>query len=531
MRSLSSSTKASFSTTMVAAIILLFFSGTSDDVLADHVGSSNDINSYKEYGFYQLVSDCLSMSSVGNCPNHWYSVQQGGKTLLDWDVSMIKDMSDAFAYQYTFNGDLSKWDVSSVTRFERMFNYATSYEGVGVETWDTSKAESMQDMFWEATKFNGKVSGWNTNKVINMKWMFDKAKSFAQDVSGWTKHDGNAQCGYYGSNYDFSCTGGVGADTSLMFLDAEAFLASYNCGVDGPPKACTPSGNDVSAGFAEYAPAATFDPSVYTVEWFNSDAASDYYTLDDTTIWGTPRLDVQSGETITDMKFELNEEYAKMIGGCVLPGVLVAVFMFVFTLLFFAFKFATCCIWVVTGSCECCLRSKIPTASEKTFAKCVVVVCALISIVGCGLIYWGASELPLAVSDVVKELSDSLNILTSDVDIIEAAYTNSAALIPDGGQDEKVQISNTVASVQSTVSTFENEVEMYVEQTERAAIALASFLLVISLICGGLVFGNFKKCLFFASIPLWLFMLVSWIMFGVFTVSYTHLTLPTILLV
>jgi len=518
----SSSSKVSFSTTMVAAFVLLFFSGSDDfekfnSVLADHdVGTSNDITTYKDYGFYQLVSDCLSESSVGNCPSHWYSVQQGGKTLLDWDVSMIKDMSDAFANQYTFNGDLSKWDVSSVTRFERMFMYATSYEGVGVETWDTSKAESMQDMFWEATKFNGKVSGWNTNKVINMKWMFDKAKSFAQDVSGWTKHEGNSQCGYYGSNFDYSCTGGVGADTTMMFLDAEAFLASYNCGVDGPPKACTPSGNDVSAGFAEYAPAATFDPSVYTVEWFNSDAASDYYTLDDTTIWGTPRLDVQSGETITDMKFELNEEYAKMIGGCVLPGVLVAVFMFVFTLLFFAFKFATCCIWVVTGSCECCLRSKIPTASDKAFAKCVVVVCALISIVGCGLIYWGASELPLAVSDVVKELSDSLNILTSDVDIIEAAYTNSAALIPDGGQDEKVQISNTVASVQSTVNTFENEVEMYVEQTEQAAIALATFLLVISIICGGLVFGNFKKCLFFASIPLWLFMLVSWIMFGVF---------------
>ena len=517
-----SSSSASLAMTMVAAILLFFSGGEGfekfNSVLANHVGGSNDINYYKEYGFYQLVSECLSESSVGNCPNHWYSMQQG-KTLLDWDVSMIEDMSDAFAYQYTFNGDLSKWDVSSVTRFERMFNYATSYEGVGVETWDTSNAESMQDMFWEATKFNGKVSGWNTNKVINMKWMFDKAKSFAQDVSGWTKHDGNVQCGYFGSNYDFSCTGGVGADTSLMFLDAEAFLASYNCGVDGPPKACTPialGGNDVSSGFAEYAPASTFDPSVYTVEWFNSDAASDYYTLDDSTIWGTPRLDVQSGETITNMKFELNEEYAKMIGGCVLPGVLVAVFMFVFTLLFFAFKFATCCIWVVTGSCECVLRSKTPTAFAKTFAKCVVVVCALISIVGCGLIYWGASELPLAVSDVVKGLSDSLNILTSDVDIIDAAYTNSAALIPDGGQDEKVQISNTVASVQSTVSTFENEVEMYVEQTEQAAIALASFLLVISLICGGLVFGNFKKCLFFASIPLWLFMLVSWIMFGVF---------------
>jgi len=196
--------------TMVAAV-LLFFSGSNDfekfnSVLAVHdCGASEDINKCKENGFYQLVSECLSMSSVGNCQNHWYSLKQEGKTLLDWDVSMIKDMSDAFGYQYTFNGDLSKWDVSSVTSFVRMFNYATSYEGVGVETWDTSKAESMQDMFWEATKFNGKVSGWNTNKVENMKWMFDKAKSFAQDVSGWTKHDGNSQCDYDGSNYDFSC--------------------------------------------------------------------------------------------------------------------------------------------------------------------------------------------------------------------------------------------------------------------------------------------------------------------------------------
>jgi len=70
--------------------------------------------------------------------------------------------------------------------------------------------------------------------------------------------------------------------------------------------------------------------------------------------------------------------------------------------------------------------------------------------------------------------------------------------------------------VKTTVNTFENEVEKYVEQTEQAAIALASFLLVVSLICGSLVFGNFKKCIFFASVPLWLLLLIAWIMFGVF---------------
>ena len=524
---------------LLLVVVLVGGGGTKSSSFVRFAEASHSTNivDYYDDGFYELVQECLAVDPVeGECPSHWYSAQQGVNKLSEWDVSNIKNMYDAFYYAsqfngdlsswdvssvtnmeymfgwaYLFNGDLSKWDVSSVTTFNGMFSWAHSFEGKGLETWDTSNVKDTRDMFWEASSFDGKISNWNTDSVTDMVWMFDKASSFAQDVSGWTKHDGNTLCDWEQS----VCSGGVGADTSLMFLDATKFLSMYNCGINGPPKECTPSGTAASSGFSEYAPAKTFDPSVYTVEWFNL-AASGYYTLDDMTIWGTPRLDIESGTTITNMKFKLNEEYAKMIGGCVLPGVLVAVFIFVLTLLYFAFKFATCCLWVVTGSCECCFKSKVPSACQKKTAKFVVVLCALISIVGCGLIYWGASELPIAVNDVVKDLGHSLDVMDVDVDVIDAAYTNAAGLIPDGGQDEKVEISNTRASVKSTVNTFENEVEKYVERTEQAAIALASFLLVVSLICGGLVFGNFKKCIFFASVPLWLLLLISWIMFGVF---------------
>ena len=528
--------------TLLLVVVLVGGGGTKSSSFVRFAEASHSTNivDYYDDGFYELVQECLAVDPVeGECPSHWYSAQQGVNKLSEWDVSNIKNMYDAFYYAsqfngdlsswdvssvtnmgymfgsaYLFNGDLSKWDVSSVTTFNGMFSWAHSFEGKGLETWDTSNVKDTRDMFWEASSFDGKISNWNTDSVTDMVWMFDKASSFAQDVSGWTKHDGDTLC-TWDQNMSLECSGGVGADTSLMFLDATKFLSMYNCGINGPPKECTPSGTAASSGFSEYAPAKTFDPSVYTVEWFNL-AASGYYTLDDMTIWGTPRLDIESGTTITNMKFKLNEEYAKMIGGCVLPGVLVAVFIFVLTFLYFAFKFATCCLWVVTGSCECCFKSKVPSACQKKTAKFVVVLCALISIVGCGLIYWGASELPIAVNDVVKDLGHSLDVMDVDVDVIDAAYTNAAGLIPDGGQDEKVEISNTRASVKSTVNTFENEVEKYVERTEQAAIALASFLLVVSLICGGLVFGNFKKCIFFASVPLWLLLLISWIMFGVF---------------
>ena len=513
-QSLVSSVKATTGFVLVATTMMLFLLGS-----ASAAGAPN-LSGRETYGFDAVVWECLEIDPIkGECGSG-YSNALGsifGADLKDWDVSMIKNMDYAFYSAYAFNGDLSNWDVSSATSMYGMFSYSQSFEGDGLETWNTGNVKNMQDMFWEAPKFNGKISNWDTTSATTMKWMFDQAKKFDQDVSGWTYHDGNTTCDWSeeGSEWVYTCSGGQGAETELMFQDAEAFLSKYNCGVNGPPRDCT-SNAQGAAVLAGDPGDVKFDPTTYDVSWFNSDAATDRYTLDDKTIWGTPRFDVQSGKTITNMKFELNEDYARMIGGCVLPGVLVAGFFLVLNLLFFMFKFATCCFWVVTGACECCLKSKIPTSSEKTFAKCFVVVCALISIVGCGLIYWGASELPHAVADVVDVLESAVNVLRDDVDKIDSAYDNAESFLSDGGQHEKVQIANTLASVESTVDTFENEVEKYVEKTEQAAIALATFLLVVSLVCGGLVFGNFKKCIFFASIPLWLFVLVSWIMFGVF---------------
>ena len=501
--------KATFA--LVATMLLL---GTRATLRAS--AATPDLSGYITGGLDRVVRECLEHEPFkGECGSK-YSPELGsnfGADLKDWDVSMIQNMDYSFNSAFSFNGDLSNWVVSSATSMYGMFAWAQSFEGDGLENWNTGNVKNMQDMFWEAQNFNGKISNWDTTSATTMKWMFDQAKKFDQDVSGWTHHDGNTVCGWVEPDWNYTCSGGIGAETELMFQDAEAFLSKYNCGVNGPPRDCTSNAQGAAVSWVD---PMTFDPTTYDVSWFNSDAATDLYTLDDKTIWGTPRFDVQSGKTITNMKFELNEDYAKMIGGCVLPGVLVAGFFLVLTLLFFMFKFATCCFWVVTGACECCLKSKIPTSSEKSFAKCFVVVCALISIVGCGLIYWGASELPHAVADVVDVLDSAVNVLRDDVDKIESAYDNAGSFLSDGGQNEKVQIQNTLASVESTVDTFENEVEKYVEKTEQAAIALATFLLVVSLVCGGLVFGNFKKCIFFASIPLWLFVLVSWIMFGVF---------------
>jgi hypothetical protein len=53
-------------------------------------------------------------------------------------------MSGMF-YQTPFNGDISRWNVSSVTDMSYMFH---------------------------STPFDGDISGWNVSSVTNMEWMF-----------------------------------------------------------------------------------------------------------------------------------------------------------------------------------------------------------------------------------------------------------------------------------------------------------------------------------------------------------------------
>ena len=48
-----------------------------------------------------------------------------------------------FSYVTSFNGDIPKWDVSTVSGMHTMFSYAASFNG-GIPKWDVSSLTCTQ---------------------------------------------------------------------------------------------------------------------------------------------------------------------------------------------------------------------------------------------------------------------------------------------------------------------------------------------------------------------------------------------------
>ena len=100
------------------------------------------------------------------------------------DLSYVTSMQNMFRDASSFNGDLSGWDVSAVTNMNRMFAAASSFNG-DLSGWNVSAVTNMNSMFVVASSFNGDLSGWNVSAVTNMNSMFVVASVFNGDLSGW----------------------------------------------------------------------------------------------------------------------------------------------------------------------------------------------------------------------------------------------------------------------------------------------------------------------------------------------------------
>ena len=122
------------------------------------------------------------VSSVTNMGWMFYNTGSFNGDISAWDVSSVTDMSRMFEGARSFNGDISAWDVSSVTNMSGMF-FRSPFNG-DISAWDVSSVTNMALMF-AGSPFNGDISAWDISSVTHMDGMFDSADSFEQNLGSW----------------------------------------------------------------------------------------------------------------------------------------------------------------------------------------------------------------------------------------------------------------------------------------------------------------------------------------------------------
>ena len=129
--------------------------------------------------FRSAISDCLSFDPAnGNCVDSEYG------SMLDWDVSNVTDMKEAFKDRSDFNAKIGSWDVSNVTTMGYMFYKATLFNQ-DIGNWDVSNVTDMGLMFIDADSFNQDIGDWDVSNVTSMRNMFNGATSFNQPIGDW----------------------------------------------------------------------------------------------------------------------------------------------------------------------------------------------------------------------------------------------------------------------------------------------------------------------------------------------------------
>ena len=135
----------------------------------------NDISSFSTYScrpaskkeLKEIINDRISKEGP-NCD------------LNDIDTSLIIDMSSLF-YESSFNGNISRWNVSKVTNMGFMF--AESRFNQDISEWNVSNVVVMTGTF-SYSIFNQPISNWYVSNVKSMIHMFRESK-FNQDISNW----------------------------------------------------------------------------------------------------------------------------------------------------------------------------------------------------------------------------------------------------------------------------------------------------------------------------------------------------------
>ncbi len=141
-------------------------------------GSASDLIDIPQWG--SIVWSSFYRTFKG-CNNTSFTQISATDNPISNNVILMNEMFRDATY---FNGYVNGFDTSNVENMQYVFRDAINFNQ-DISSWDTSNVENMGFMFDNASSFNQDISSWDTSNVTTMIYMFYKATNFNQDISGW----------------------------------------------------------------------------------------------------------------------------------------------------------------------------------------------------------------------------------------------------------------------------------------------------------------------------------------------------------
>lgn len=161
-------------------------------------------------------------------------------------ISGLKEMHFAFLCSGITEIDLTGFDVSQVTSFERTFSECYSLININISNWNTKNATSMNGMFSHCRALTSlDLSSFNTNNVTNMAYMFQNCSNLKSlDISNF--NTSNSSLSFAFQNCKLEQIGMVYSDSTTINKVAENLYTASNCDIyylDANPSELKPVSN------------------------------------------------------------------------------------------------------------------------------------------------------------------------------------------------------------------------------------------------------------------------------------------------
>ena len=133
-----------------------------------------------------------------------------GTDMSKWTTTSVTSLSNTFRGAKLMNSDLSAWKVGKVVTLADTFAYASNFAGTGLDLWDTAAITDLAGTFRNAGEMNVDLSAWKVGKVTTMVQTFQYASTF--EGKGLTSWDTSSVTTLA---LTFASAGAMNADLSL----------------------------------------------------------------------------------------------------------------------------------------------------------------------------------------------------------------------------------------------------------------------------------------------------------------------------